>query len=210
MASDILERLREIDACFRAVPAQQKVAFRKQHFSRGEISGRRFYTRYISPLFRRRRNPKYQEERLQLLNLFSQCVLAGGCPPAESMLFVAICLNRYLAQVDQRKQLTLDAAFGMEATQRAGNPVQQYERQTLVNLALFDMAVLRESARSAGRKVPKIYSAAVQTVKQLVNVGAPRLSEETLTRLYQGQSRNTLETKVRKLMFSKKAPIRKK
>ena len=202
MTSDkILETLRAIDLCIQSLPSQNRQGLtRLRHFPKN-LSSEAFADAYIRPLTYKRRDPQHQQARLDILATFVQHVLTGAYPPAESMYFIATCLNRYLQQYDAYAKgttRTLDEVFGLMPTQKAGNPVRKDMKRNLKNVCLFEMAVLRVTARSKEVHVPSIDEAADAISMRFQREFDVQQSGESLAKYYRGKVGRAWEEAIQK------------
>jgi hypothetical protein len=88
--------------------------------------------------------PNDKEDPLENIECFRHAILAGVLPVPSVLLFVALAFERYLTQNGAKAEgLSLDDAFGLKGTQRAGNPAKRKrDRQKRLGL-LVDMAFHR-------------------------------------------------------------------
>ena len=83
-----------------------------------------------------RRNP----EPFDHVEHCSQALLSGALPSPETLLFVAIGLDRY---VEAKGDLTLDEAFELRSKRKIGNPSKQRATKNTRLSLLWDMAQQR-------------------------------------------------------------------
>jgi len=88
---------------------------------------------------RRGTKPRDHMEPIEYVDYCAQALLMGALPNAETLLTIAIAMNRY---VDAEGRLTLDEAFGLVSRHKIGNPSKQRAMRNKRLSLLFDIAML--------------------------------------------------------------------
>lgn len=86
------------------------------------------------------RAPKQSDSAYEHLCYARSAFLTGALPNAETLLFIALSIDRY---IEGKGGVTLDEAFQLRSRPKAGNPSRQAATRNEKGSALLDMAFLR-------------------------------------------------------------------
>lgn len=130
-----------------------------------------------------------QEENLLLMQAFCLYSIAGALPPAESLHFVAMCIDQY---IEAQGSLTLDEAFGLRSKQRSGNPSKRYANRQKDLWLLHEIAMLRARSRlSIDDAVAKVYAR---------QDSPPPFGPDALEKKYKREDWRSIEAMYRKII----------
>ena len=147
--------------------------------------------KYQDKFLRFGRKPSPDMSSFEKIQYASQAFLSGGLPNAETLEDIAISFDKYIRK---KGEITLDEAFGLKSTPKAGKPSKQFAQKNMMNSMLFSMACIRRDNPSIS-----VEKAALQVCDRENNYE----KSSTLCREYSRGKWGDIEALIPKIMAGK-------